>query len=74
MSEMNLAEILQGAHVVLKLISVRLITLVALVLTAGLFAWAMYDPSTLRVIIAAIWALCCFLPVLWTGRKGSDHA
>jgi len=74
MNEMNLAEILQGAHLVLRLLSVRLITLIALLVTAGLFAWALYDPTSLRVIIVGIWALTVFLPVLWAGRKGSDHA
>jgi hypothetical protein len=73
MSDLNLADILTGAHVALKLLSAKLITLIALLMAFGLFSWAMWDPTTPRVIVASIWALGIFLPVLWTGRKGHDH-
>jgi hypothetical protein len=69
---MKLLDVLVGANVALKLIQARLITLVALLMTFGLFAWAMWQETSLAVIIAATWGLTIFLPVLFTGRGGYD--
>lgn len=71
---MNLADILTGAHVALRLIQARLITVIALLLAFVLFAWAMWSQTTLGAIIAAIWGLTIFLPVLFAGRGGYDGA
>ena len=69
---MTLSELLLGAHVALRLIQARLLTLVALLLTFALFAWAMWSQTVLGAIIAAVWGLSIFLPVLLTGRGGYD--
>ena len=69
---MNLPELLLGAHVALRLIQARLLTLVALLLTFALFAWAMWSQTVLGAIIAGVWGLSIFLPVLLTGRGGYD--
>lgn len=71
---MTLVEILTGAHVALKVIQARLLTLLALIFTAGIFAWAMWLQTVLGAIIAATWGLLIFLPVLYTGRGGNDAA
>jgi hypothetical protein len=68
-----LVDILVGANVALGLISARLITILALVMTFGLFIWAMCVPEALRCTIASIWAVVIFLPVLWIGRRGHDR-
>jgi len=68
----RLLDVLQGANVALQLLQARLITLIAMLLTAGLFGWAMYAQTLLGCIIAAIWGLIVFLPVLMTGRGGYD--
>lgn len=68
-----LVDILVGADVALKLISARLITILALCMTCGMFIWTMCDPTLLRCIMASTWAVVIFLPVLWAGRRGHDR-
>jgi hypothetical protein len=68
----TLIEVIQGTNLVLKLLAARLVTIVALLLTAGMFAWAMWLQTTLGAIIAGVWGLTIFLPVLFTGRGGHD--
>lgn len=68
---MTLVEILEGANIALKLIQVRLILVLCLLMTAGIFAWAMYLQTQLGAIIAAAWAVLVFLPVLWAGKDSS---
>jgi hypothetical protein len=68
-----MVEILTGANVALKLIQARIILILALLLTAGAFAWAMWLQTVLGAIIAATWGLMIFLPVLFAGR-GGDYA
>lgn len=67
---MTLVELLTGANVALKLIQARIIVILCLLLTAGLFAWAMYLQTQLGAIIAAAWAVLVFLPVLLAGSGG----
>lgn len=69
----SVVDILVGANVALKLISARLVTILALVMTCGMFVWTMCDPTILRCIMAATWAVVIFLPVLWAGRRGHDR-
>jgi hypothetical protein len=68
----TMVEILTGAHVALKLIQARIILILCLLLTAGMFAWAMWLQTTLGAIIAATWGLMIFLPVLWAGGRGAS--
>ena len=71
--QVNLIEVLTGANVALRLLQARLVLILALLLTAGLFAWAMLIQSVLGAIIATVWGLIIFLPVLWrTGHGGHD--
>lgn len=69
---MNLLEVLSGANVALRLLQARLVTILALLIAAGLFAWAMWRQTALGAIIASIWGLSVFLPVLYTDRGGRD--
>jgi hypothetical protein len=69
---LNLVEILQGTNVALKLLSARILTLLALLLTFALFCWAMCTQTRLTAMIAAFWGLMIFLPILVVGRGGSD--
>ncbi len=70
----EMIRIVQTTDIALRLISARLLTFVALVMTWGVFGWALYAQTTLGCIIASIWGLIVFFPILWTGRKGLDHA
>lgn len=69
----HLVRIVQTTDIALRLISARLLTILALVMTFALFGWAMAVQTPLGCIIASIWGLLIFNPVLWTGRKGLDH-
>ena len=40
----------------------------ALLATIGAFAWAIYDPTGLRLAAACLMALLGFLPALWADR------
>jgi hypothetical protein len=68
----NLIEVLTGANVALKLLQERLVLILALLLTAGIFSWAMLLQTVLGAIIASVWGLSIFLPVLFTGQ-GAHH-
>ena len=46
----------------LTVLSARLVLLLALALTFGLFAWAMYLPGYERIAVATLFALLIFLP------------
>lgn len=67
-----LEELLTGANVALRVIQARLILIIALLLTFAMFAWAMWLQTPLGAIIASVWGLSIFLPVLFTGRGGHD--
>jgi hypothetical protein len=67
---MNLAEILAGAHVALKIVQARLLAVLAMLGCFALFAWAMWLQTVLGAIIAGAWGLIVFLPALYVGRRG----
>lgn len=69
---MNLVEVLQGAHVALGLLQARLVLILCMIMTFGLFCWAMWLQTALAAIIAAAWGVSIFLPVLFAGRGGHD--
>jgi hypothetical protein len=65
---MTLVEVIQGTHVGLKLIQARLVLILALLLTAGFTAWAMWLQTQLGAVIAGGFAVLVFLPVLFRGE------
>jgi hypothetical protein len=50
----------------------RSILLLTLILNFGLFAYALYQPTELRIAIAAIFSVTVFIPILRMERK--SHA
>jgi hypothetical protein len=68
---MTLVEILEGANVALRVIQERLVLILCMLMTFGMFAWAMWLQSVLGAIIAGTWGLTIFLPVLFAGRGGT---
>ena len=48
----------------LSILADRLFFLLALLFTAGLFAWASYDPNVLKIVSAGLFALLVFIPLL----------
>lgn len=54
-------------------LSDRLITILALIMSFALAAWAMAEPTWMRCGMAAFFAPCVFLPALFKERtKGHD--
>lgn len=61
--------------IALRLLAARLLTLLALLMTFGLFCWAIWMQTSLAAIVAATFGGVIFLPVLFAGRpKGGQHA
>lgn len=59
----------------LRTITERLLVILALLMTAGLFSWAMWMQTVLSCIIASLFGGVIFLPVLFVGRQRSpSHA
>jgi hypothetical protein len=54
----------------LRLLSARILAILALLMTFGLFSWAMWMQTTLACIIASIFGGVIFLPVLFSGTRG----
>jgi hypothetical protein len=69
---MNLVTILEGAHVALGVLQARLVLLVALLMTFALFCWAMWLQTKPGLIVAAMWGIIVFLPVLFARPRSSD--
>ena len=59
----------------LSVLSARLVLLLALALTFGLFAWAMALPTYERIGCATLFALLIFLPAIrLDARQSADRA
>lgn len=56
--------ILLYINVGLKVLSARLMTLLALFLVFSLFAWVMATPDIQRIVIAGLFAVLVFLPLI----------
>lgn len=65
-------KLLELVELALRVIQERLLVMVCMLITAGLFSWAMWLQSVLGAIIATTWGLTIFLPVLFAGRRDTD--
>lgn len=52
----------------LQALSARILVLIAMSMTFGLFAWGMERGDALSLVTAAVFALLVFLPVYWRGH------
>lgn len=50
----------------------RALTIMALLASVGLFAWAVYDPQSSRITAASLFAVMVFLPALWADAKKAE--
>lgn len=72
MSELSqLAALVDAA---LRILSMRLLTLLALAMTFGLFCWAMAGGAWLHFAIAGAFGVSIFLPILLVGKPGGSDA
>ena len=55
--------LLKTVHMWMSILSTRTMLILTLLLTFGLFVWAMYQPDYWRIATATIFALAVFLPI-----------
>lgn len=57
----------------LDALSAKVVVLLAMVMSFGLFAWAMAVGTWLSVATAAIFSVLVFLPILWRAHGSSTQ-
>jgi hypothetical protein len=55
-----------------KILSARVVLMLALFMTFGLFAWAMYLPTPERIAAATLFTLLVFLPSIKADSKQNE--
>jgi len=71
---LDLVTLAQAVQVGLKVLAARLMALVGLCMTFGLFTWAMYLGSWTALATAGAFAVVVFLPVLASMRIKQEKA
>lgn len=56
----------------LKILAERVLVLLALGMTFGLFCWALWAGTNISLITSAVFALGVFLPVLFRGSQNGS--
>ena len=72
----DLGRVVAAVEVAYKVLAARVMAVLALIMTFGLYAWAMWGASPLHFGIAGAFGVSIFLPVLWAARapdKGEKH-
>lgn len=71
----DLGQVVAAVQVAQKILAERVGVLLALVMTFGLFCWAMNFATWLHFAIAAVFGITIFLPVLWGAghKQGVRH-
>ena len=65
--------VIRTVNLGLKLVTFRLEVLLLSLLTCALFAWAVYDPSALRIVAAGLFGLFCLLVMQLTKEKRREN-
>lgn len=58
----------------IDILTARMLTFLALVMTFALACWAMREPHMMREFMAGFFALCVFLPSLFRERTKSNES
>lgn len=69
---MEIVAIMTAIKVAYQVLAARVLAFVALLMTFGLFAWAMYVGTWLHFTIAGAFGLLIFLPVLYSAGFRSN--
>jgi uncharacterized SAM-binding protein YcdF (DUF218 family) len=69
---MKLSDLGAAVDFGLTVLNHRILTLLALCMTFGLFCWSMYLGNWVHFAIAGAFGICIFLPVLIGGRGGAE--
>lgn len=72
MEENQVRSLLLFINAGVKILSARILLFVALLLTFSLFAFVMFAPTYERILLATIFAILVFLPVIRTDLKAID--
>lgn len=59
--------------ILLEVLTDRALLFLTLLLNFGLFAYAMAYPIDNRIVIAALFSVLCFLPILFKGAKDAKR-
>ena len=58
----------------LEILSMRLLTILAMLMSFGLALWTMAEPSWERMAMAAFFAVCIYLPCIsWERKNRNDE-
>lgn len=57
--------------ILLRALSLRVLQVTALVMTCGLFCWAMHLQTMLAGVLAGVFGFGTLWPVLWIGHRSS---
>ena len=74
MDDLNAKALVMFIGAGMKVLSSRLVLLIALVMAFALFAWAMYLPGQERIAAATIFTVLVFLPAIRADSKASQQA
>jgi hypothetical protein len=70
--EDDLVRVTTAIQVGMRILAARLIVLLSLLMTFGLFAWAMALATWVHLGAAVAFGVLIFLPILWGGNKRGD--
>ena len=73
MSESKTATMATALSLALQVLSAKVVLLLAMLMSFGLFSWAMAVGSWVAVLTAAIFAILVFLPILWRFHGNSSQ-
>ena len=66
-------QLLAVMDAVTKIVAARVLSMLALMMTFGLFCWAMWMQSTLACVVSGGFAVLVFLPTLIGERRGEKN-
>jgi len=69
MNEQQVKALLVMINAGMRILSIRIVLGLTLLLAFTLFAWAMYYPTNERIIVATVFAVLVFLPVIRADSK-----
>lgn len=72
MDENQVRSLLLFINTGVKILSARILLFLALLLTFSLFGFVMFQPTYERILLATIFAILVFLPVVRTDLKTID--
>ena len=66
-------QLLAVMDAVTKIVAARVLSMLALMMTFGLFCWAMWMQSTVACVVSGGFAVLVFLPTLIGERRGEKN-